>query len=523
MRGLSVPPSDPGGGQGLDISQLEHCTRCALQGHPGAICRRGAPLELCLLRDFTTTVLDTMGSLIVILDPRGQVVRFNHACMEVTGFTLQEVLGRSIWELLHAPDERDAVEKIFAEVLTGASVPPYVHAWRTKTGESRQISWSSSVLWARDGSVAYVIQTGLDVTERMQAERALRESELRYRSMFDHSIDAVLLATPDGRVLAANPAAREVFGYQAPEFAELCWWSLFDSHDGSLELALEEHARKGRFRGEVTGIRRDGSRFPAEISTSLFRDLAGNEQASLMIQDLTEHRAADQAKDDFIAMVSHELRTPMTSIHGSLMLLAHGALGPLSEGARDMVDVAVRNTERLVRLVHDILDADRLKRGKLDSTFSACDASELMWQACEVMRGMAREAEVRLQVEPFSCRLWADPDRLIQTLTNLLSNALKFSPPGGIVRLSATRQADQLLMLIEDQGRGIPADHLERIFDRFAQVDVSDAREKGGAGLGLTISREIVAQHGGKIWAESATGTGTRFWVSLPVMTPGEA
>ena len=165
-----------------------------------------------------------------------------------------------------------------------------------------------------------------------------------------------------------------------------------------------------------------------------------------------------------------------------------------------------------MRLINDILDIERMRSGRAPLSRIACDAAGLMGHAGDVMRPLAETAGVTLTVRPELARLWADPDRMIQTLTNLLSNAIKFSSRGGTVRLEAERQESEVLFRVADEGRGIPQNQLDSVFGRFAQVDVSDSRRKGGTGLGLFICRTIVEQHGGRIWAESVPGKGSTFY-----------
>jgi len=191
-------------------------------------------------------------------------------------------------------------------------------------------------------------------------------------------------------------------------------------------------------------------------------------------------------------------------------------VGTLPARGQRMLEIALQNTERLVRLINDLLDIERMQAGKVSMAKTTCNLAELMTQAGEGMQAMADKAEVRLVVQPLQTELWVDPDRIIQTLTNLLSNAIKFSPAGTTVRLSAEPQGEQFIVQVTDQGRGIPAEKLESIFERFQQVDASDSREKGGTGLGLAICRSIVHQHGGRIWVESMPGKGATFFFTLP-------
>jgi PAS domain S-box-containing protein len=244
------------------------------------------------------------------------------------------------------------------------------------------------------------------------------------------------------------------------------------------------------------------------------------------LQDVTEQRALERMKDEFVAVISHELRTPLTSIRGALGLIAGGAVGPLPDKAQRMADIALHSSQRLVRLVNDILDVEKMAAGKLELDLAVVPAAELVDGAIEEMRAMAELAQVSIVSLPIDAVVLADRDRLAQVLTNLLSNAVKFSPPGGTVLVSAgpSDTNGMVQFTVTDQGAGIPADKLEKVFDRFTQADATDTRAKGGTGLGLPISRGIVDLHGGSIQATSDPGRGTTFAFTLPAAPhPSEA
>ncbi len=216
--------------------------------------------------------------------------------------------------------------------------------------------------------------------------------------------------------------------------------------------------------------------------------------------------------------MSHELRTPLTSIRGALGLVAGGAMGELPGGAKRMVDIAAQNADRLVRLVNDILDIERIESGKVSMELQRCSIAELLERAVREMKPMADAAGLSLSNEGGDAVVVADPDRIVQTATNLLSNAIKFSTAGGQVRIHTHSVNGEVRVSVSDEGRGIPAEHQARIFDRFQQVDASDSREKGGTGLGLAICKSIVERHGGRIWLESETGRGSTFYFTLPTV-----
>jgi PAS domain S-box-containing protein len=260
------------------------------------------------------------------------------------------------------------------------------------------------------------------------------------------------------------------------------------------------------------------------------------------IQDIRDRLAIDRMKDEFISVVSHELRTPITSIQGALALLGAGVYEGRPEKARHMLDIAINNSDRLVRLVDDILSFERLESGKVQLEKEDCAVAHLLYQAIDIVQPLADRSGITIALTPLTATLWAAPDAIIQVLTNLLSNAIKFSSPGETVWLKASVVRSEgdgviidshispfppsppsppstppLLLSVQDPGRGIPADKLETIFDQFQQVDVSDARQRGGTGLGLAICKRIVQQHQGRIWVESQVGQGSTFYVALPL------
>jgi len=245
--------------------------------------------------------------------------------------------------------------------------------------------------------------------------------------------------------------------------------------------------------------------------------------AVVSFRDITKRREVDRMKDEFTSVVSHELRTPLTSIRGSLGLLASGALGPVPANGQRMLDIAVSNTDRLVRLINDILDMERIESGSMAMERRRVEVRGLVRSATEQMEAMASGAAVHIHLDLTDAEVWADPDRGMQTLTNLLSNAIKFTDPGRSILVGAERRGEEVLFSVRDQGRGIPADRLDVIFERFQQVDSSDAREKGGTGLGLPICRSIVEQHGGRIWVESTVGVGSTFYFTLPALDDDRA
>jgi signal transduction histidine kinase len=235
----------------------------------------------------------------------------------------------------------------------------------------------------------------------------------------------------------------------------------------------------------------------------------------------TERKRLERLKDEFVSTVSHELRTPLTSITGSLGLLMGKAAGNLSEPAARLLEIAHNNSQRLVRLVNDILDIEKLESGRAVFDFRQIQVRSLVEQTVESIRGYAEGHRVKVRIEAAAAvdDIRADTDRLAQVVTNLLSNAIKFSPPDGevVIAVEKEAEADAVRITVRDHGPGISADFKSRIFERFAQADATNARRKGGTGLGLSIAKQIIDRLGGDIGFADAPGGGTIFHVELPI------
>jgi PAS domain S-box-containing protein len=353
-----------------------------------------------------------------------------------------------------------------------------------------------------------------------------RESALILNSATDGIIG---IGLDGGRPTFMNPAAASMLGRSLTEFKGRSFHELVHhSHPDGTPWPRADCPLGGAVRcGEPFPLsdgafwRADGSSFPVEYSAMPMRDENGTLHGAVMVfRDVTERRAVERLKNEFVSTVSHELRTPLTSIRGALGLLSSGLLGPIAEKAQRMLEIAVSNTDRLVRLINDILDLERIQSGKVELVRKRVSASDVMEQSLEGLQAIADQAGVSLRIEPQTGELWGDSDRIIQTLTNLLGNAIKFSPPGTAVTLSGVRGDRDFMFCVADEGRGVPEEKLGTIFERFSQVDASDSRDKGGSGLGLAICQSIVNAHGGSIWAETNEPVGSRFRFTIPLAPP---
>ncbi|SRR5579883_317389 len=395
-------------------------------------------------------------------------------------------------------------------------------------------------------------QLQIELQERQQATAFIREAERRWRSLLDHVQLIVVGVDQSGHINYVNPFFLTLTGYTQLEVIGKNWFEMFllPSHQQAMQKVFAEVLTQNAHPYYQDSIlTKTGEERLIAWNNTRLQDSYGNFIGTISIgEDITERQRVEKMKNEFISIVSHELRTPLTSIRGSLGLLATGVIDDEPAVMKRMIEVAAIDTERLVRLVNDVLDLEKLESGKVSLTREWCDVATLMQQSIEIMENSAQEAGVRLMVQPLSTQIWVAPDRIIQTFTNLLSNAIKFSPFGGTVTLSAaidrqepdntttaathavairnvgtSRLMDALgnthvRFAVHDQGRGIPTDKLESIFGRFQQVDASDSRDKGGTGLGLAICKSIVHQHEGRIWVESHWGHGSTFFFTLPLL-----
>ncbi|MGC1248540.1 MAG: ATP-binding protein [Spirulinaceae cyanobacterium] len=343
-------------------------------------------------------------------------------------------------------------------------------------------------------------------------------AEEKFTKAFRSSPHPIAIATlSGGRFLEVNNSFLRITGYEQQEVfertaAELNLWFPAETYLKAIHKLLQDGSL---YNQEVQIRSRTGETKVVLLSMELI-ELAGVQCTLNIINDITERK---RLENEFISLVSHELRTPMSSIIGALDLLGTGQLGNLNTQGKQVLNIAITNTERLMRLVNDILDLERIKSGKIQMQKVRCNGANLLAQASETMQTLANNSQLRLEVETSSVILWGDPDRILQTLTNLLSNAIKFSEPGQTIWLRSRLYGDYLQVEVQDEGRGIPADKLQLIFERFQQVDASDSRSKGGTGLGLSICRNIIEQHNGKIWAESILGQGSTFYFTLPLVS----
>ena len=360
----------------------------------------------------------------------------------------------------------------------------------------------------------------LERVELHRAQLQTRTAEERLRAVIETALDGIVTIDSHGLVHSFNSAASRMFGYAAADVIGRSFNMLMPaSYHRANDNFLGSQDRKVRsFRSDVSGLRSDGSTFPMDLAVSEMA-INGERMYTGIVHDITERKKIERLKSEFVATVSHELRTPLTSIRGALSLLLGKHSIALPAKALHLVEMANRNSERLTLLINDLLDLEKIESGSLDFDFKMLDLASLTQQALAASDGYAHQYGVRLRLGEVSkaAAIWGDEHRLLQVFANLLSNSIKYSPRDGEVVVSVSQRNAYYRVSVLDHGRGVPAEFRSRMFQRFAQADSSDTREKGGTGLGLNVAKAIIERHGGAIDYVSEVGVGTDFFFELPI------
>ena len=465
-------------------------------------------------------------------DLDGNLLSVNTPGAASLGRTPNEMVGGNLMDLM-PPEHREGFKRYLRLVAeTGESQGRAQLIDRA--GEIHVVAFNNKLIDVDDHE-PYVLAFGVDISDQVRAEEKLRALIHQSNSILESVGDGIYGLDLEGRITVINPAALQMLGYKAHEVLGHRMHDIAHSlqHEGE-PAAAEDCAMLDTMRNLSTVRisneifwRKDGSSFPVEyvarpqIESS--PDAPAGKAIGMVVafRDTTERRALERMKDEFISTVSHELRTPLTSLRAALGLVTGGALTNRPERQQQMLSIAVGNTDRLIRLVNDFLDIERISSGNAELHSALIGIQILFERAASLQQAAADKNNIRFEIRANQIEVYADPDRIQQALTNLISNAIKFSPPGGTIVLTAHRLSEpegehEARIDVHDSGRGIPEDKLESIFERFQQVDASDSRDMGGTGLGLAICRSIVAQHGGRIWATSPPGEGATFHFTLP-------
>lgn len=473
------------------------------------------------LRDSSTRINAIVSNVvdgIVTVDDNGRIESANPAAASMFGCSADELVGSEFKQLI---DEScrdkylDNLRDSKGSVITSFDLGDCENPGQRKDGSSFPIELAASHVALQGRHL--LIHIVRDITARRHAEANLRQAA----SVFENITEGIVVTDANRNIQSVNPAFTKITQYKNEDvvgknprilqsgnhdraFYSDMWASILDS---------------GQWQGEIWNKRKNGETYPQWLTINAIK----NDQERItnyigVTWDITELKASERIKEEFITTVSHELRTPLTSVLGSLGLLMQGDGGPIPEQAQKLVQMAYSNSGRLVRLIGDILDFEKMSAGKMKFQFKTQELMPLVHQTIEGNSALPEQSGISIELVESAPGAWVncDAERLMQALTNLLSNATKFSPSDDRVEVAVSRRGPMIRIAVTDHGPGVPEDFHSEVFDKFTQADAMDLQHKGGIGLGLSIAKIIVGHHGGRIDFESTPNVRTTFFFEVP-------
>jgi two-component system sensor kinase FixL len=488
--------------------------------------------------DLLSALLEVAGVLISVIDNDGRIILFNRACERLTGWSFEEIKDRFIWDVVLIPEETAAVKQVFYDLVAGRFPNEHENYWKTRDGGRRWIHWKNTALTAHDGTVQYIIATGIDITERKQIEEALQESHQFSQAILDTTVDGIICIDADGRIAVFNQAAERIFGYTAAEVLGKKINLLMsqrdnDEHDHYMRRYLETGQNriigKGR---EVTGLRKNQTTFPMELSVGRV-PLPGRSMFAGVVRDITDRKLAEQEAKrrlDELAQVSrmslmgemasglaHEINQPLAAITN----YAHACQRLLQSGRGDTqlllntLEQIAKQGQRageIVSHLRQFIDRGRTEHCVTNINAIVSGVVDLLRHEME-----AHKVSLHLDTDDGLPNVVVDKVQIEQVILNLVKNAIDAMKDVTWERLLSIviKRQDRPQQAIEvdvsDSGEGLPAGSAHRIFDPLFTT------KPNGIGVGLSISRSIIRTHGGRLWAEPKAGNGACFRFTLPI------
>jgi PAS domain S-box-containing protein len=479
---------------------------------------------------FRTLIEGVRDYAIFMLDPDGNIATWNTGAKQIHGYEAREAIGSHFSRLMLADGGEQ--ERAHRELQVAARDGRFQEeGWRLRKNGTR--FWANVVITAirdQSGVLLGFSKITRDLTERLAHESALRESEERFRLLVESVIDyAIVTLDQDGMITSWNSGAERINGYSGAQILGRHFSRLYPPEDIRANKPWRQLAmarERGRVNDESWRLRSDGTQYWANNVIATLPEVESHKRAFYMVtQDLSQRRHAETLADttqrvhEFIAMLAHELRNPLAPIRNAVALMARRKVeDPLIEAMRQTID---RQSLNLTRIVDELLDVNRIARGQFTIEKQSIDLRDVIARAVETSRPLIDARGHRLSVyipdQPIEC--FGDPMRLTQVVVNILNNAAKYTPDGGDIRLSTERFGARVELRVQDSGRGIERDALDRVFDLFMQVDPNSGSALGGLGVGLALVRRIIELHGGSVQAVSdGLGKGSEFVVRLPIV-----
>jgi PAS domain S-box-containing protein len=466
-------------------------------------------------------MVNSSSDAIVSTDAHGLITSWNPAAQSIYGYTQEEMLGQSQACLIPLDCVNTDIAAM-ARIERGLAAEPYTGIRIRKDGSFFPVACTTSPIRDSNGRIVGSVDISKDITAFQRQQAALRHSEETFRTAMEHAPIGMALVSPGGRWLNVNQALCDLLGYDRKVLLNMDAYASTHPDDVAQELELVRQALDGgikKFQLEKRLYQRSGRLIWVELSMSLVQsDDQPLPYFIAQLHDITTRNEMDRMKSDFISVVSHELRTPLTSIRGSLGLILGAMRSEVSDKAGRLLGIAHSNCERLIVLINDILDIDKITSGEMPFDKTDTTLAPIVRLALDGSQAYAEQFGVTVRARALDDTLAATVDvgRLMQVLSNFLSNAIKLSPRDGLIEVELVQDNGQARIAVIDQGPGISEAFQERIFGKFMQEDASATRTKGGAGLGLHVGKQIVERMGGQIGFDTEIGVGTTFWLMLP-------
>ncbi len=501
--------------------QAEENVRRLIQEEAARKAAEASAEELDRQREQLQVTLSSIGDAVVVTDHRGRVTFLNAVAMDLCGWRNEEAAGLPLEKIFHIINEqtRRPVENPIEVVLRENRVVELANhtALVGRDGREVPVEDSAAPIRTRSGSIAGAVLVFRDVTEVRRAT----EARLYLASIVEFSDDAIIGQTLEGRIASWNRGAERLYGYTSQEAIGQSLTLLIPPDHRDELPAIIERIRRSEFieHFETQRVRKDGVRVDVSLTISPVRNSEGEIiGASKIARDITARKEEDRRKGEFLALLAHELRNPLAPLGNGLQVLRQSGDRPeVVERVRPMME---RQLHHLVRLVDDLLDVSRISRGKLELRREPLALGAAVQHALDVFGQPIRDHnhELRVSIPEEPIVIEADRTRLTQMISNLLSNADKYSPPGRPISLTIERQDNEAVIRVKDEGMGISPEFLPHVFEMFTQGDLSLEKAQGGLGVGLTVVKRLIEMHGGSVEAKSAgAGKGSEFILRFPL------